>query len=251
MGFPNVIGCMDDTHIRTDSPKNDPDSYRNRKKYFSIQKRLRDVFIGYPGSVHDARVFRNSPLSNSLAAKCGDRFILADSAYPCRRHVLTPYRDNGNLTEVEKYYNTKLSHSRIYIEHTFGILKQKFRQLYHLKLRDIHSICHFIRACCVLHNLSLEADQSDAALENDRMKFLDNNNLGQSDDEVERDVVGNNFRNYIAAIFNVSGPITGPPPRPCGLLWLTATYTSPSNSSLLKKSIILLGEHLSRSSGIS
>ncbi|KAJ8913355.1 hypothetical protein NQ315_008745 [Exocentrus adspersus] len=66
------------------------------------KKRLRDVFIGYPGSVHDARVFRNSPLSNSLAAKCGDRFILADSAYPCRRHVLTPYRDNGNLTEKRK-----------------------------------------------------------------------------------------------------------------------------------------------------
>lgn len=44
------------------------------------------------------------------------------------------------------------------IEHCFGILKQKFRQLYHLKLRSEHDIANFIRACCVLHNLALEDD---------------------------------------------------------------------------------------------
>lgn len=29
-----------------------------------------DVFIGYPGSVHDARVFKDSPLYESLQEIC-------------------------------------------------------------------------------------------------------------------------------------------------------------------------------------
>ncbi|KAJ8911516.1 hypothetical protein NQ315_012488 [Exocentrus adspersus] len=121
-GFPNVIGAIDGCHIKIDKPQNDPDSYINRKGYYSIQRvcdhrrKILDVFIGYPGSVHDSRVFRNSPLQNSLDMKCG----------------------------------------RYVIEHCFGILKQKFRQLYHLKLRNIHLIVHFIRAACVLHNIALD-----------------------------------------------------------------------------------------------
>lgn len=35
-GFSNVIGAIDGSHIRIDKPSSDPDSYYNRKKYFSI-----------------------------------------------------------------------------------------------------------------------------------------------------------------------------------------------------------------------
>ncbi|KAJ8927466.1 hypothetical protein NQ314_020063 [Rhamnusium bicolor] len=78
-GFPGVIGAIDGTHIKIDKPSDDPDSYLNRKHFFSIQvqvvcdheKRIRDVFLGYPGSVHDSRAFRASPLSTTLAEKCG------------------------------------------------------------------------------------------------------------------------------------------------------------------------------------
>lgn len=35
-GFYNVIGAIDWSHIRIDKPSSDPDSYYNRKKYFSI-----------------------------------------------------------------------------------------------------------------------------------------------------------------------------------------------------------------------
>lgn len=92
---------------------------------------IRDIFVGYPGSVHDARVFRNSPLSDTLQQKCVDHYILSDCAYPCLCNLLTPYQDNGNLTAIERNYNATLSNVRIVKEHTFGILKQKFRQLYH------------------------------------------------------------------------------------------------------------------------
>lgn len=71
-----------------------------------LNHKIRDVFIGYPGSVHDASVFRNSPLAESLREKCGNNVILGDSAYPCLRNLLTPYCDNGNLCNVKKGLTT-------------------------------------------------------------------------------------------------------------------------------------------------
>lgn len=159
-----------------------------------------DVFIGFPGSVHDARVFRSSPLFNTLEEKCGENYILGDSAYPCLRNLLTPYKDTGALTNVQKQYNKKLSHCRVVIEHTFGILKQKFRQLYHLKLRDITVICHFIRACCVLHNMSIEDDTVDYEFE----MAVDEQTLPQLEDDIVEEDEGSPsgllYRNYIASL---------------------------------------------------
>lgn len=62
----------------------DPDSYINRKQYHSIQlqghvnenKIFLDVFIGYPGSVHDSRVFRESALFKSLPDLCSGKITL-------------------------------------------------------------------------------------------------------------------------------------------------------------------------------
>ncbi|XP_071052961.1 putative nuclease HARBI1 [Onthophagus taurus] len=165
-GFPGVIGAIDGSHIKIDKPKNDPDSYLNRKHYFSIQmqvvcdhtRKIRAIFIGYPGSVHDSRVFRTSPLSETLAEKCGELYLLGDSGYPCQRHLLTPFKDRCQLTENQRNFNVKLSSNRYVIEHCFGLLKQRFRQLFHLKLKDISLIANFIRACCVLHNLAVDND---------------------------------------------------------------------------------------------
>ena len=67
---------MDGTHIQIDRPSKDPDSYINRKGFHSIQmqgicnhnRKFIDIFIGYPGSVHDARVFNNAPILEKLNA---------------------------------------------------------------------------------------------------------------------------------------------------------------------------------------
>jgi hypothetical protein len=40
------------------------------------------------------------------------------------------------------------------VEHAFGWLKQHFRQLYHLKTRDVAEIVKIIHACYVLHNIA-------------------------------------------------------------------------------------------------
>ncbi|KAK9507596.1 hypothetical protein O3M35_007419 [Rhynocoris fuscipes] len=163
-GFPNVIGVIDRTHIKIGKPVNDADSYINSKGFYSIQmqavcdnrSKLLHVFIGYPGSVHHSQVFKNSTLKNTLQEKCGRYFILGDNSYPLTNNLLTPYKDRGNLTRKQQNFNVKLAKNRYATENCFNILRQKFRQLYHLKLRNIRLIVHVIRAACVLHNISLE-----------------------------------------------------------------------------------------------
>lgn len=69
--FPRVIGCVDGTHIRIQSPGGeDPEVFRNRKGYFSINVqaacdsdlKLLDVVARWPGSTHDSTIFNNSRL---------------------------------------------------------------------------------------------------------------------------------------------------------------------------------------------
>ncbi|KAJ8932582.1 hypothetical protein NQ314_014573 [Rhamnusium bicolor] len=93
------------------------------------KKKIRKIFVGYSGSVHDNRVFRTSPLSDTLAEKCGeDDYNLGDNGYPCLRHILIPHKVRGQLTRMERNYNYKLSSVRHKIEYCFDLLKQKFQQ---------------------------------------------------------------------------------------------------------------------------
>ncbi|KAJ8949259.1 hypothetical protein NQ318_022772 [Aromia moschata] len=64
--------------------------------------------------------------------------------------------DRGLLDRPQINYNMQHSSNRIKIKHCNGVLKQKWRQLYHTKLKEIRLIVNFIRACCVLHNLGLQ-----------------------------------------------------------------------------------------------
>ncbi|XP_066599980.1 putative nuclease HARBI1 [Prorops nasuta] len=166
-GFPGVIGLIDGTHIRIDKPKEDPDSYINRKHFYSIHVqgvvdnnlKFIDVLVGYPGSVHDARVLNESPLAERMEENWTNGvYLLGDNAYPCRKELLVPYKDNGHLTHAQKNYNKKLSSCRIKIEHAFGLVKQRFRQLYHLKLRNLSRMVQVIYSAFLLHNIANASD---------------------------------------------------------------------------------------------
>lgn len=92
--------------------------------------------------------------------------ILGDSAYPLKLHLITPYKDTGALSFKQKAFNQKLSSVRIKIEHCFGLLKQRFRQLYHCKIRTMKFLCHFIRACAVCHNIIIKFEDASLCLNN-------------------------------------------------------------------------------------
>lgn len=67
-GPQNTIGCIDGCHVEINKPTESPNSYYNRKKFPSIvlqgiandRSKFLDVFIGFPGSAHDARILRES-----------------------------------------------------------------------------------------------------------------------------------------------------------------------------------------------
>jgi len=64
-----------------------------------------DCFVGFAGSVHDARIFRNSDFWRAVTANKNvffpnNEFIIGDKAYPILSWCLAPYINRGNLTEV-------------------------------------------------------------------------------------------------------------------------------------------------------
>ena len=71
-GFPQAAGAIDCSHIPIIRPDESASDYYNRKGYYSVIMQatvdfrglFMDVYIGWPGKVHDARVFVNSSLYN-------------------------------------------------------------------------------------------------------------------------------------------------------------------------------------------
>ena len=122
-----------------------------------------DCFIGMPGRMHDARVFRSSKLYNEIINAerpliSENMHLIGDSAYPLLKNLMTPIRDNGHLTLSQIRYNTKLCSIRSIIERTFGLLKTKFRRLKYLDISDFELGNNMIGAACVLHNFIIIND---------------------------------------------------------------------------------------------
>ncbi|XP_023224243.1 putative nuclease HARBI1, partial [Centruroides sculpturatus] len=170
-GFPGVIGVVDGKHMAIKAPRNDHSSYYNRKQFYSVilqavcnEKLLfTDCYVGEAGSVHDACVYRRSTLSKRIDEGVGfpiDTHLLGDAAYPLNKYLLTPYRDNGHLTEIQSYFNTKLSKCRSSIERTFGLFVGRFRRFKLLDMHRLDLMVMLIMAGCILHNFSiLEGDE--------------------------------------------------------------------------------------------
>ncbi|XP_029670963.1 uncharacterized protein LOC115240131 [Formica exsecta] len=80
-----------------------------------------DCLIGRPGRAYDATVFRSSVIYAGLTDQANpllppQQYIKGDSAYPLLQNVMTPFRDNGNLTPDQSTFNTRLFSIRSIIE---------------------------------------------------------------------------------------------------------------------------------------
>ncbi|TGZ46663.1 Uncharacterized protein DBV15_12231 [Temnothorax longispinosus] len=110
--FPRVIGCIDGTHIRIQSPGGKhAEEFRNRKGFFSLNivcdhnMRIIDVVARWPGSVHDATIFQHSRLRRRLEeGEFRPGILLGDSGYPIKKYLLTPLLHP--TTAAENSYNS-------------------------------------------------------------------------------------------------------------------------------------------------
>ena len=165
-GFPGVVGMIDGTHIAIRMPADRGIDYYNRKDYYSVvlqvvvreDMRFTNVYAGWPGKVHDARVFRQSDLSESGPTLCGDDHILGDSAYPSLPFLLTPFTDNGHLTQIQRRYNVTHAKIRSVVERAIGLLKNRLTRLKKIDQRDIETVVTTIMAGCVIHNICILND---------------------------------------------------------------------------------------------
>ncbi|XP_026279689.1 uncharacterized protein LOC113207370 [Frankliniella occidentalis] len=172
-GYPQVVGCIDGCHIPIMKPSEQPQQFLNRHHQYSLllqgvcDDRLlfRDVFLGQPGAVGDARTFRRSPLSQSMLRHRDfmDGFhLLGDGAYPLTDKLLIPYKDYGNMTVRQRAHNRTLSQCRSAIERAFALLKGKWRRLKYLPSYCLDYQLDHIMACLVLHNfVILHGDDCD------------------------------------------------------------------------------------------
>lgn len=105
-------------------------------------------------------------------------------------------RNNGNLTRRQRRYNTHHSRTRIVVEHTFGLLKCRWRILHRINVNSVEKTVKIIAACCILHNfcfMNLDLWEEYEEIEHDNDEAL---NAG--DVLVE----ALNKRNQIADLFN-------------------------------------------------
>ncbi|XP_017470804.1 PREDICTED: putative nuclease HARBI1 [Rhagoletis zephyria] len=121
---------------------------------------FRNVSIKFPGSVHDATVFKEpgiyihaSQVIPQYTTMINDvstpLMLVGDPAYPLLSWLLKPY--TGSVTHREESFNRNLSSARVCVENAFGRLKGRWRCLSKRTDISIDMVPKLVVACSVLH----------------------------------------------------------------------------------------------------
>ncbi|XP_055079761.1 putative nuclease HARBI1 [Periophthalmus magnuspinnatus] len=156
-----------------------------------------DTYVGWPGSVHDARVLRYSPLYQRGLYPPPGHFILGDGGYPCLQRplpLITPYKRPVQGVGAQRF-NFHHSKARSIIERAFGMMKTRFRAIFFHALEVHHTFApHVITACAVLHNICLGAGDTVALEDEPEENVVEDD----GDNEVEA-VAGAQWRDQLSA----------------------------------------------------
>ncbi|KAL2101893.1 hypothetical protein ACEWY4_003654 [Coilia grayii] len=165
--FNRAVGAIDGSHIRIKPPSIDRLDYLNYKGFYSIimqavcdsEGKFLDIFVGYPGSVHDTRVLKNSPLYVNRTYPPPGYFLLGDGGYPCLERpicLIAPYKEPV-AGRVERRFNFHHSKARSVVERAFGMMKTRWRATLFKALEVKATFAPVVTASCAfLHNICLE-----------------------------------------------------------------------------------------------
>jgi len=166
--IPNILAVADGTHIPVKCAAEVTSSYLNRKGWTSLNvmalcdARMRFVYVvsGAPGCVHDARVWKNSPLHSALELnqkKLPGYFVVGDAAYPTTSYMITGYDVENTPRRVN--FGFHLSSVRMVIERCFGKFKSQWR-LFGVNAPKFYpnEMTRLLLAAVVLHNITIDID---------------------------------------------------------------------------------------------
>lgn len=206
-GMPSVIGCVDGSHFKILAPSENEPQFVSRHGGHSINgmlvcgpaMRFFYVLTKWPGSVHDARVFRNSTLRTRLETgwrPSPQGILLGDSAYPDTDYLISPI--DFPQTQQERRFNQAHRETRVVIECAIGLLKQRFRCLgKKMHFPDPAFAAEVIRCCTALHNLLITQEDAADALSYVEGRDRADHRLQAEGDELD-DVILNRKQELIA-----------------------------------------------------
>ena len=128
---------------------------------------LTNVIAKWPGSVHDAKILRQSPLFEAFEGPQPPHhgIILGDSGYMLRTWLMTPLP--RVTTPKQRQYNFAHSSTRTTAERCIGVIKQRWRCLRQGLRIQPPKACKTILVCMMLHNharrLNIPAPPSDSS----------------------------------------------------------------------------------------
>ena len=225
-GFPQVIGCIDGTHIPIKQPKENVHDYFSYKQIYSINcQAICDSFgqfinveVKWPGSLHDARVFSNCEVQKRFTNgsydifykellpgdECVPQLLIGDPAYPLLPYVMKEY--DHCSTNKEVIFNQMLRSTRNQIECAFGRLKARWRILLRPMDIPVENLPNVIFACFVLHNfcerqkVEVEATLVESIMQEERFtatKVDPINSYTTTSGREVRDSITNYFNEYL------------------------------------------------------
>ena len=174
----NCVGVADGTLFPlTFAPQSmDAPDYHGRKFQWSMtcmivnddNRKVRDYLAGWPGSVHDSRVYSSMHQAiHSDEYFSNDRYcLIGDSAFTNSTTMVAAFKAirNHPLTPQQEAFNTILGRARVSSEHTIGMLKARFPILRSIPLKitdkrnSVRRILRLIQTCVILHNLLIDCN---------------------------------------------------------------------------------------------
>lgn len=123
--------------------------------------------------------------------------LIGDSAFGIKTWLMKPY-EGKNLTRKQKNHNYRLSSSRVKIEHSFGLLKGRWRRLQFINTYNICKTIEISTAGCILHNFCILHNDFWEEEYEDKDKM--NRRTYQQDDiegRAKRDLIANKLFNVL------------------------------------------------------
>lgn len=129
--------------------------------------RIQDIVVRWPGSTHDANIFRNSTIKQRFDdGEFKDSVLVGDSGYAVQHYVITPMLNP--VTAAETLFNESQIRTRNPIERSYGVWKRRFPILsLGISIKNLDTVQAIIVATAVLHNIATQFGDNEPKVTNE------------------------------------------------------------------------------------